>query len=117
MPDYEASEPVEGVITGIIIAPGERAHYATRDFDTLDSLQAAVGGLIQLVHLDADTVMFINEEGKNQDLPPNPVATRLLAAAGGMPGDWVAGSALLTGITSEGDATFVPRHWLTAFPD
>ena len=44
---------------------------------SLAELQAAVGGLVQLVKLDGRTELWVNEEGKLLDLPLNPPATRI----------------------------------------
>lgn len=41
----------------------------------LASLQAAVGGLIQIVGTRTGLLLVINEEGKLNDLPVNPGAT------------------------------------------
>ena len=39
--------------------------------NTLDALQAIVGGHIQAVPLEADVELICNEEGKLMGLPPN----------------------------------------------
>ena len=45
---------------------------------TLEELQKAVGGYIEIVHPgDGRYLMVVNEEGKLHGLPPNPRATAL----------------------------------------
>ena len=44
---------------------------------TLEELQKAVGGYIEIVHIDKDFDMVVNEEGKLLCLPINETATRL----------------------------------------
>ena len=46
---------------------------------TLEELQAAVGGYIQIVSLGSAHLMVINEEGKLQKLPRNELASALYA--------------------------------------
>ncbi|GAA1929524.1 hypothetical protein GCM10009716_41480 [Streptomyces sodiiphilus] len=47
---------------------------------------------------------MINEEGKITDLPPNMAATLLARHLGAIADDdWIAGSAVITGGTSNGD--------------
>jgi hypothetical protein len=81
------------------VAPkGGRAEFA------LDELQGFVGGYIEHVgHPDADLHLWVNEEGKNNGLPPNRVATVIFRCwfypDGAVPAieqDWIAGDALLT---------------------
>ena len=43
----------------------------------LASLQEAVGGFIEAIHLGRDAVMYINEEGLLHGLPRNGVATEM----------------------------------------
>lgn len=46
---------------------------------TLQQLQEAVGGFIEIVHLKDGHLMVINEEGKLDQLPPNKEATMMWA--------------------------------------
>lgn len=74
------------------VTPKEGSHF------TLNEMQAFVGGLIQTIYLaeEADyDIMLINEEGKVHGLDYNAKATKLLQAAGGIPGDFIVGNALL----------------------
>jgi hypothetical protein len=57
--------------------------------DGLDSMQAVVGGLIELIQFH-DGSMYVNEEGLLDGLPINPVASKLY-------GGYVVGSALCLG--------------------
>jgi Domain of unknown function (DUF3846) len=47
---------------------------------TLPELQAIVGGYIEAVRVPGGgaRLMFVNEEGKREGLPLNPIATRLV---------------------------------------
>lgn len=44
---------------------------------TLEELQKAVGGYIEIVKLNDNVSMVIDEDGKNKDLDFNPTATTL----------------------------------------
>lgn len=44
---------------------------------TLEEMQKCVGGNIELAHTRDGRMMWINEEGKLNDLPPNEKATQL----------------------------------------
>lgn len=66
-----------------LILPGDFGSVITeqrwkrRKGPSLEELQAAVGGLVQLVKLDGRTELWLNEEGKLLALPLNPPATRI----------------------------------------
>lgn len=47
---------------------------------TLEELQQAVGGYIEIVHVGRSHLMVVNEEGKLTGLPFNPLATELYGA-------------------------------------
>lgn len=51
---------------------------------------------VQAVSLPVGRIMWIDEEGKFKPHTQNHMATILLRAAGGIPGDYIAGAALLT---------------------
>jgi hypothetical protein len=59
------------------------------EVDGLESMQAVVGGDIEVISFH-DGTMYVNEEGKIYGLPINPVASKLY-------GGYVVGSALLLG--------------------
>ncbi len=67
--------------------PANGKHY------TLAELQAAVGGYIEIVHLD-EGALVINEEGKLHGLPLNERASELYYLHNG-PVDHIVGDALL----------------------
>lgn len=64
---------------------------------TLDELQLAVKGYIQVVDLrGTDLLLIINEEGKIHELPPNGPATREARRTGSIfHDDHIAGDALV----------------------
>lgn len=62
-----------------------------------EELTAIVGGYIEIINAKGKNEMLLvcNEEGKLNGLPPNVLATKILAESGGMPGDVVVGNCLL----------------------
>jgi len=80
-------------IVEIIYPNGE-----TLDFEfkgkkpSLEELQGAVDGLIEVAYLTDGKLMIINEEGKINNLEPNHVATDLAFPNGG---DVIAGNAVV----------------------
>lgn len=64
---------------------------------TLEELQAAVGGFIEIVKLrNSDLILVIDEEGKCKNLPVNYFATKVARWAGAiMERDCICGDALL----------------------
>lgn len=66
---------------------------------SLEQLQAAVGGYIQMLDLADKLVMVINEEGKIYRLPANDTATRLTQhyAVGLAADDEISGTAVIIG--------------------
>ncbi len=79
----------------------EAAVKPARRVFTLDEMYAAIGGgcdIVQPIYLPDGRVMWLDEEAKLRGgaLAVNAAATRLLAAAGGIPGDVVVGAALVT---------------------
>lgn len=63
---------------------------------SLDELQAVVGGYIELVRLSRGRDMWINEEGKLNELPINLAATKLWHEVYG-PNDIIVGDVMVTG--------------------
>ena len=49
---------------------------------SLEELKEFVGGYIEIVRLSKSQIMVVNEEGKLNDLAPNPCATLLVQIAG-----------------------------------
>ena len=72
---------------------------------SLKSLQTAVGGWVQAVDLDHDLTIWVNEEGKMDGLPVNPIATRLWEKYIGVGTDIIAGNAVFTGGTDDDGET------------
>lgn len=65
---------------------------------SLEEMQGAVGGYIEVVRLKHWRRLVIDEEGKLKSRPPNPRATMLaLADDALLPGDYIVGDALLLG--------------------
>lgn len=72
----------------VVLARGE-----TLDLGTMYRLLDCE--LVECVMLKDGCTMWLDEEGKLKRRRENPVATRLLAEAGGIPGDRVAGPVLV----------------------
>jgi hypothetical protein len=70
----------------------------TIDFngDELSTLQRCVGGNVEIVRLSDSVTMWVNEEGKVIDLPPNRIATRLFRTVFNSY-DIIVGDVVLTG--------------------
>lgn len=49
---------------------------------TLEELQQAVGGYIEIVHISNSQIAVLNEEGKLNNLPYNHIASLVFAMAG-----------------------------------
>lgn len=83
---------------------------------TLTVLQSKVSGYIEAVRLPAQSlVVYINEEGKLDGLPPNPRATEICRTSGSIQvSDWISGDAVIVrqegpsdvGLTA-GDIAFI----------
>lgn len=67
----------------------------------LELLQAGVDGWVQAVDLSADLTLWVNEEGKLNGLPYNPIATRMWEEVFGVGTDIIVGNAVFTGGTGE----------------
>ncbi len=68
----------------------------TNEFVSYATLSRAVGGLIEAVSLPNGLTLWVNEEGKNDGLAPNVLATRLFISAFGAV-DVIVGNAIITG--------------------
>lgn len=65
---------------------------------TLEALQGAVGGYVDVIRLHDGLDMWINDEGKLNGLEPNHIATELARLHGRLfPGDVVVGPVAFTG--------------------
>lgn len=71
---------------------------------SLESLQEGVGGWVQAIDIRHDVTMWLNEEGKMEGLPLNPVAQALWNQAFGQT-DYIVGNAVFTGGTDEDGQT------------
>lgn len=70
---------------------------------TLQELHAAVGGYIECLPVPVDRFMVCNEEGKLQQLPVNPEATKILHATGWPTWDLVVGDVLIATLLELGE--------------
>ncbi len=96
---------------GLVIQPGGEAVVCDVDTD-LHGLQEIVGGYIEAVGLTCPmpATAYINEEGKIDGLPPNPVASSITHL---MPGDFIAGPMVILGPPdNEGEDTPLPTELL-----
>jgi hypothetical protein len=81
-----------------------------KEIETLEQLQAEVGGYIELIGGDGWSA-YLNEEGKIHGLPPNQPADALARTLGFefLPGDALVGTVLFCGPPdSDGHDTDVP---------
>jgi hypothetical protein len=85
---------------------GLKAVVEFEEGKSLETLQAAVGGYIECIHLkDYGVDMWVNEDGKNKRLQQNPIGTALWAEHYGLT-DYTAGDIIITGKPdSEGYST------------
>lgn len=75
------------------VVPADGLHFS------LQELQSIVDGLIQIVHLDEETLLVINEEGKWMGLKENPTATLIYHKFRPLTHDFIVGVALLCDIS------------------
>ena len=71
---------------------------------SLDALQGGVGGWVQAIDIREDVTMWLNEEGKLEGLPHNPIAQALWEQAFGRT-DYMVGNAVFTGGTDKDGET------------
>lgn len=86
---------------------------------TLDSFQAAVGGLLELVTLTEDAAMYMDEEAKFKDRAPNVVASYAVEhyRPGFVKRDVICGDALVVGFDEHGGEIDVPASVVAAIDD
>lgn len=83
--------------------------------DSLEQLQAAVGGYIQMVPVGPYS-MYVNEEGKMIGLPVNVIATALWEHVYGAGTDIIVGNAVFCGpVDDEGEDTTLDVAEFTEF--
>ena len=66
--------------------------------NTVDMIRNYVGGYIEAIRIRDDIVMWINEEGKIEDLPYN-----FALGHNGKIYDYIVGNAIFTGLDEEGN--------------
>jgi hypothetical protein len=111
----EAPRSVDDIFTAeeglryVVIEPdGQTIAKKTNNDDTLTVFQDEVGGNIEYVHCMRDGIAFyINEEGKNFNLPYNHLAS-IMAAETIMPGDYIAGPMIMVGLDERGRDCSLP---------
>jgi hypothetical protein len=87
-------------IRAMVVKADSEALTVTEHFEhSLENLQKAVGGYIEAVRITDSIVMWVNEEGKLNDLAPN----FNLNGVGDMLLDVVVGDVVITGCNGEGD--------------
>lgn len=87
----------------VIPVDGDIYTVETTTEDSYETITREVGGWIQVVGLTVDeqAEMYLDEEGKIKNLPRN---TRATSIAHLMSGDYIAGTAVITGgVDDEGD--------------
>ena len=89
---------------------------------TLEVLQAAVGGDVEVTSLERDAddaaVLWLNETGKRDGLPVNPRATMLARLWGNVGDAVIVGNVVLTGHADRyGSITDLPDTWLSYLLD
>jgi hypothetical protein len=71
---------------------------------TLAELQAVVGGYIEAVYLPDRRIMYVNEDGKREQLPYNDAATSIALAARAIhSNDVIVGAAIICTRAETGD--------------
>lgn len=75
----------------LITVDGESSEVVATE---LAEMQALVGGYIEMVTFSDGSLMVCNEEGKNNELPRNNVATEIFRLKQRGTQDWIAGDAI-----------------------
>lgn len=84
----------------VITADGQISPEADKEINKIEYLQKVVGGWIEAVELNSfsfECIMWLNEEGKLDSLPINPLATTLFEHSFGFGTDIIVGDVVLTG--------------------
>ena len=68
---------------------------------TLEELQGFVSGFIERIDLQNGKAMYINEDGKAMQMKLNIAATVCLQQRGCLPGDYIAGDAVILDYSEE----------------
>lgn len=89
----------KNLIRVIILEAGNpEAKIVERFEHSLENLQTVVGGYIEAVSVNESITIWLNEEGKLQELPPN-----FYLIGNGSPFDIVVGDVIITGTDGEGN--------------
>ena len=93
---------------------------AVQDITTYDQLNEALKGWIEAIPTDNRVTVWCNEEGKLNNLPYNPVATKFWRSVDHYgcvrAGDWIAGPVVIQGpVDSEGNNTDCPDWVIEQF--
>lgn len=93
-------------VNGIIVhVSGKTENFEIdmkEDETGLHALQKAVSGFIQGVQLRVNVTMYVNEEGKLENLPHNQMATLLWQHFSGVTQDTICGAAVIMASDEEG---------------
>lgn len=89
----------------IIETTGEKTVVSFTEENGLSVLQKAVGGYVQAIDLGNDLTLWVNEEGKLESLPHNPIAQQYFDLRFGAGADYIVGNAVLTGGSDENGDT------------
>lgn len=82
------------------------------DGNVLSALQRRVGGFVEAVMVEPDTTLWMNEDGKAEQLSVN-VRSHALVAHLLRPGDFVVGDCVLTGTDlDDGETVDVDQRWV-----
>jgi hypothetical protein len=111
------------MITAIVIPADSDKPLRREEVSSTDAraYRSLVGGSLQVVHLEEPAAsLYVNEEGKQLDLPLNARATVLLWAhnAAFVGQDWIVGDALLVGpVGRDGADMTAPRAYVSLLLD
>ena len=92
------SEAMQRPVRVLVVAPATEPEVRVVDGDSLEAMQAIVGGYIEPVYALRDVVLFCNEDGISMGLPANRPLPEI--------GQTLRGTFFLTGpADDEGDAS------------
>lgn len=102
-------------VRGIVVAPG--CSPVLRDIAVdLEVLQAIVGGFLEAIGPSCSCLPgwhgYVNENGRIEKLPLNPLATLVAYEAGRSGGDLLVGTVLFLGNGEDGDEADVPESFV-----
>lgn len=105
--------------TALLVRTNGTTERLTYDTETeYEMLSGGVGGMIEAVTLSPDLILWVNEEGKMNGLPLNPVASRWYDNRFGAGYDFMVGDAVFTGgVDEEGYSNGLTESQLTAIEE